>query len=134
MLTKILITALVIVLAFAIGGARARQATVRRSTGQAPARTPSGSGPGSRFEAALPKLAAYGVIVILLLGVAGYLFMNWQDEHRELTVRVINTQSGQTTRYLVEKRALKGRSFETIDGRTVTLADTERMEVLAADE
>jgi hypothetical protein len=43
---------------------------------------------------------------------------------------VINIDSGQSATYRAYRGDVEGRRFETLDGRIVTLADAERMELV----
>jgi len=81
-----------------------------------------------------PRLVYYfavGLITIMLLGAGYYLFEVWFDGSRIITVRVINSNTGSVTSYEVRKGDVEaGKStFQTIDGRTVTLAAVERLEM-----
>ncbi len=81
-----------------------------------------------------PRLAYYlalGLLVIMLSGVGYYLFQIWFDGSRIIAVRVINSNTGSITSYEVYKGdVVAGEStFQTIDGRTVTLAAVERLEM-----
>lgn len=120
MLTKILFTLLVVV-----GGlvyARHRAAG-RRGVGT-PAR-PVHMAP-SWTRRLLPV-----AVMVAVMAVAGFMFwLQWQEEHRIFTVRVVDTRTGEVTRYAVYKDDVQGRSFRTVDGRVVTLADVERMELI----
>jgi hypothetical protein len=121
MFMKLLLTALVIggaILALRLRGQGAPAIRAGRPTPRPPApRSP------------LPRLAAYGLMVIML-GAAGlYLYHQWRDAYQVVTVRVIDTRSGNTMVYQAYKGDVTGRSFETVDGRSVTLAEVERLEL-----
>lgn len=57
------------------------------------------------------------------------LFFQIQDAWQVVTVRVIDAGSGRETTYRAYKSDVGGRTFTTTDGRTVKLADVERMEL-----
>lgn len=80
-------------------------------------------------ESALLKVTAYGVLTIMLLGCALFIFFKWQDTWQVITVRVINVGSGKESIYQAYKSDVGERSFTTTDGRTVKLAEVERMEL-----
>lgn len=75
------------------------------------------------------KFLAAGVVALMLAGAALYLYHQWSDAYQVVTVRVIDTRSDRATAYQVYKGDIDGRSFVTTDGRTVTLAEVERLEV-----
>ncbi len=123
MFTKILITVAVIIAALIL---------LRR---KAEAR------PGVRRAAAAPKvkpplhlrLLPYAVVIALLAVGSLLYWLDWREAHRLYTVRVTDTRSGEVRSYPVYRDAVRGRSFETVDGRTITLADVERMELVVAE-
>ena len=76
------------------------------------------------------RLAPAGAL-IAVMGVSAFIFwLEWRAEHQIFTVRVIGTHNGEVRQYAVYRDAVNGRSFRTIDGRLVTLADVERMEIV----
>ncbi|MEX0618399.1 MAG: hypothetical protein WDZ76_00140 [Pseudohongiellaceae bacterium] len=75
------------------------------------------------------RLAAY-LFLALMLGLGGVLYYyRWQEDHAILTVRLYRDGSEQAMTYEVYRYQLDSRSFVTTDGTTVTVADSERMEV-----
>ena len=70
------------------------------------------------------------IALIVIAGVAYLVFSEVADVQREITVDVINTRTGESVRYKVQKGDIRGRTFRTVDGRTVTVADVERIEIL----
>ncbi len=71
-----------------------------------------------------------GIILLVLLSLgAGAYYLNWSEAHRTVTVRVIHATSGKAQEYEVYAKQIEGRSFVTVDGRTITVADSERLEV-----
>jgi len=79
--------------------------------------------------ATLPRIAAYGALAIALVGCALFIYLQWQDTWRVVTVRVINAGSGIESTYQAYKGDVEDRSFTTTDGRRVNLAEVERMEL-----
>ena len=124
MLTKILFTAAVIALVYLV--ARTRADRVR-----AVGRVSDDRRPPARRKLPNPvmRFMAYGVLGIMLAGSGLFLFLEWQDNYRVVTVRVINANSGQGVSYQARRGDVGDRSFETLDGRRVVLAAVERLEL-----
>lgn len=127
MITKILFTAAVIAIVYLLARTRSRRSgalqrprvrTLPRSAPSAPAV------PGER----LPRYLAYALLGIMLAGSTVFIFMEWRDQYRVVTVRVINTNNGNSVTYQARRGDVKDRSLETIDGRRVVLAAVERLE------
>ncbi|MES9845352.1 MAG: hypothetical protein ABW162_00450 [Candidatus Sedimenticola sp. PURPLELP] len=74
-------------------------------------------------------IAATAVIALMIVGAGGYAYFQWQDAYQVINVRVIDTRSGNTVTYRAYKGDVDGRSFTTTEGRTVTLAEVERLEL-----
>lgn len=72
-------------------------------------------------------LAGYALVAVLLAGVSGMAWMEWQQAHEVVHVRVVDTRSGGVTEYRVYRKDIGGRSFHTVDGRFVSLSDADRM-------
>ncbi len=72
------------------------------------------------------------ILAVALLG-AWMVHKQWRAEKRIMNVRIINARTNQETFYQARKKAIHMRTFETLDGRRVTLADVERMEVTEPD-
>lgn len=117
MITKLLLTLLVVFGAFLYVRRRnesRRQPQPRRA--QAP----------SLAWRVAPVAALLGIVAVSAL----IFWLEWREEHRIFTVRVIDTRSGEVRQYATYRDAVDGRSFTTVDGRLVTLADVERMELV----
>lgn len=113
MLTKILFTLAVIAAVVMLVRLRARAA---------PAQTvPDESAQGFRWLA----LVAVGLMVI---GSAFFIWQTWRDASEVMVLRVVDTRSGHVTEYQAYRSDVDGRSFRTVDGRHITLAETERLE------
>ncbi len=120
MLTKILLTALVASIALAYTRQRNRTRQPVAMAGDRP--------PPRWYWRMLPA-----GLLLAVLGVAAAMFwLEWQERHRIFTVRVVDTRSGEVRLYAAYRDDVRGRSFKTIDGREVTLADVERMEITEA--
>lgn len=119
MLTKILVTALVVVAVLTFYRVKNSE-RVANAARQIEARTPT----DKRFG----RMMAYGFAGLLMLVSVVWYGLYWQEQHRVITIRVIG-ESGTTT-YKAYRKDLKGGQFESIDGRTVILGDSERIEIL----
>lgn len=132
MLGKILLTLAVIITAFFY----VRQRDLQQAENNKPAASivKSGTKPtsGDSLSADL-RLGAYMFVVLMIaLGAALYYF-RWQDDHAILTVTLHSDNQAAAISYQVYKYQLQDRSFTTLDGILVTVASTERMEVLGLE-
>lgn len=118
MITKILFTAMVILAVLVY----ARHRTARR----APERPAEAPAPAPWYWRLMPA----GLLVAALAAGSLVFWLEWQHEHRIFTARVIDTRSGEVRTYPVYPDEVEGRRFTTVDGRQVTLADVERMELI----
>lgn len=80
-------------------------------------------------DARLPRIAAWSLIGVMLGGSALMLYVQWEDGYRVVPVRVINTNTGRSVTYQARRAEVGERSFRTIDGTRVTLAEVERLEL-----
>lgn len=77
------------------------------------------------------KLRWIWVVVVVLFAVsAGLLYVQYRQGQKVVEVKVINTYTGQVTVYFARQGDLSNNHFVTLDGRTITLATIERLEVL----
>lgn len=125
MITKLLFTAAVIVVIFLLFGRRTGTQPRERSTTQVPSAR-SGSPVGSRFM----RMVAFAVVATMVLASALFAYREWEDAYRIVNIRVINARTGGMVTYQAHKRDVEGRQFLTLDGRLVTLAEVERMELI----
>lgn len=89
-----------------------------------------GGGRAARATPVPARLVAYGVAVVIIVTSAAAGLFQWVQGSEAVAVRVINGDTGQETAYTVERGSISGRRFRTVDGRTIVLAETERLEVL----
>jgi hypothetical protein len=68
-------------------------------------------------------------MAMLLLGSGAYIFMQWQDLSRVVTVVVVDTQTGRSVSYQARRGDIDERHFVTLDGREVNVANSERIEL-----
>ncbi len=127
MLGKLLLTLLVIAVALVFLRER-KQASQRQidnsGTSSGQSQVVSDKPEGSNL-----RTAAY-MFLVLMIGVASLLyFLQWQDDHVLLTVTLYNNTGAAPVTYQVYQYQMSSRSFVTIDGIQITVADSERMEV-----
>ena len=91
---------------------------------------PGGRGTPKRSSV---RMVAYALIVAIVSTTGFFYYRHWIAEREEVIVRVINTRSGATADYRTQRRFVRGRGFQTLDGRKVTVADVERIELLELD-
>ena len=120
MFGKILITIVVLVMAWLV-------IRTRLQAGGRAAPPPARDHP--RIPAGVLRALAYGVVSVMIAGTALYLFQGWVTAREAITVRVINANTGEGVAYQARREDVAGRSFRTLDGRRITLADVERMEL-----
>lgn len=85
--------------------------------------------PAKAGHGAPVRLAAYGVILVAVAASALWLVLEWRSAHEILRVRVINSATGVAAEYEAYRSDIEQRSFRTVDGRRVNLAEVERLEV-----
>ncbi len=123
MIFKILLPALVALVVYFLGRSHARQGTAvaGREKSALPAPT--------RLSKTFQLIAAS--LVVSVISLAGwYIYSDWKNSQKTVQIRIVNTQTGKTAIYRARRHKIHGRIFETIDGRRITLADVERMEVV----
>lgn len=128
MIGRILLTLAVIVIAYVF----VRQRRLAEEAGNKPAAAKRDK---IRDELSQDmRMAAYMFLVLMTgIGAAVYYF-RWQDEHTVLTINLHRENQAQPVSYQVYKYQLQERSFTTIDGTQVTVAGSERMEVLGLEQ
>jgi len=124
MFMKLLLTLTVIAIAWLVLRNR-----YRRSQLPAGEQSPRLAPPSARGSERWPRLAAYILITGMLLASAVLLYLQWRDEYRVVTVRVINTQTGQSLTYEARRGDVDPHRFQTLDGRTIYAAEVERIEI-----
>jgi len=119
MLTKILVTALVILgcyLYIRHQQQKSSQPTLSRKLGDT------------------PKKAQFRWLAVTLIGLSlsasiGFFIFNWLDDRTVMTVKITSPQSGEVITYQVYKGDMKDRSFETLQGQIVRISNSERIEI-----
>ena len=75
------------------------------------------------------RQGAYLFMIFMLLSALAMFFFEIGDRYSTVQVHVVNTQTGERTTYQAEQKDIKSNSFTTLDGRTVYVADIERIEI-----
>ncbi|NKC12568.1 MAG: hypothetical protein GKR94_10310 [Gammaproteobacteria bacterium] len=124
MLTKLLFTGLVIAIGIFLQRLRNRKAAepkVIRVVQTQPAQA-----------SAMPPWIRTGAYLFAAL-VAGssalWYYSTWRENQQVVTIRVINTGSGDVATYQAHQGDIEGRSFTTTEGLQVRIADAERVEI-----
>lgn len=118
MFSKILITAVIIVLAYLILRGRGRRVVAVRA--KAAGEPPLIS----------PRVVAYVFLGVAVVTGAAVYWLEWTDDRQVINIRVINSRTGEAVTYQARKGNIRGRRFQTMDGREVTIADVDRVEML----
>ncbi|WP_133512399.1 hypothetical protein [Candidatus Thiosymbion oneisti] len=124
MFGKILLTAAVILGAYYV--IRARMQYDRKPTTAPPLRPLT-----QVVSPGILKVIAYGLVAVMVAGSLLWLYLDYQSGREVVTVRVINANTGNVTTYQARRAHVQDRRFTTLDGRPVTLADVDRMELSA---
>ena len=132
MLSKFLITLIVVVIAFFVirqrnlGGAH----PTRKSIEDSKSKKDSSK---DEFTDDLRKGAYIFLALMISLGATLYYF-DWKDDHTVVTIYLHRSNGSQPVSYQAYKYQLQDRSFVTIDGRSITVASSERMEILGLNK
>ena len=133
MLSKVFLTTFVIIVAFFVIRQRHLSGNNVGQKKFAIPRETEKNNSKSEFNADL-RLGAY-IFLTLMIGLGAVLYyFDWLDDHTILTVNLHRDNLSQPVSYEVYKYQLKDRSFVTTDGRTITVASSERMEILGLNE
>ncbi|MBF0188626.1 MAG: hypothetical protein HQL50_11950 [Magnetococcales bacterium] len=100
-----------------------------RSEESAPLPPPSSNEPDNPSFRRRFRIAFSFAALAASLGVAVSVYTDWKDDQRQILIRVINAQNGDVSTYRALKKDLHMRTFRTLDGTMVTVADMERIEV-----
>ena len=126
MLSKIALTLVVIVIAVLV----IKQRKDAESAGAGPkARGTAAEASAENGMAGDLRLGAY-LFLILMFGAGAIIYyQRWQDDHTVLSINLFRDGQSQPVTYQVYKFELNSRSFTTLEGVRITVADSERMEV-----
>lgn len=130
MFFKIVLPLLAIVAIYYLGRAHAvrqgERALQRAEQGRLP---PLPAAPEPFSFAQRFKWGAYALAVLMTLSASWFLYSHLSAGRETVTVTVVNIQTGQQATYRAQAREVHTRSFTTLEGKRITLADMERMEV-----
>lgn len=73
------------------------------------------------------RVVAYGLLAVMLTGSGLWLWLDWRHDREVIEVAVVNPYSGDIQRYQARRGDVDGRSFRTLDGRRIHIAEMERM-------
>ncbi len=74
---------------------------------------------------------AYAIVgIIVFIGILFWV-LDWRESHRIINIDVTSAATGDSVRYQAYQKDIKGKQFVTLDGRTVTVGDSERIEMIA---
>ncbi len=120
MLTKILFTVIVIVIVLLVYQTRFKPV----------ARTVQKMRPGDSTFVKPSKWVIYSVVFVLALASGVVYFFKWQNDNSIITIHVVSVDREEPAIYKALQKNIKGRTFTTLDGRIVTLGDSDRIEIL----
>ena len=80
------------------------------------------------------RLASYLFLLFMVIVGSSLYYFRWLDDHQLVTVRLYSTDQAEPASFEVYKYHLADRSFTTIDGRVVTVAGSERMEIIGLND
>ncbi|MFT4748363.1 MAG: hypothetical protein ACI9E4_000026 [Pseudohongiellaceae bacterium] len=129
MFSKLIITVFVIAVAFIV--VRQRNANRGKSTRQA---RPAATKDIEKDQ--LSKDMRIGAYLFLLVtaGIGGAMYyFQWQDDHSILTINLYRDSQVEPVSYDVYKHQLREKSFITVDGLSVAVAGSERMEIIGLE-
>jgi len=118
MIGKILFTSLIIFLVY----------LVIRNRGQGIAATRTRPAE-SAARAVAPRLAAYVFLGVAMVTGSVVYYLEWLEDRQVVTIRVINSRTQEVVTYQAHRGKIRGRRFETLDGREVSVAEMERLEM-----
>lgn len=119
MFGKILLLAAILLAAFLL-------IRFRRRRSPPPGLVVTGADPERRR---LVRQVLYGLLTLVLGGSALYYYLDWRSREEVIAVRVVNIYTGEGVRYQARRGDVGWRRFTTLDGRRITLADVERLEM-----
>lgn len=123
MLTKILVTALVIFACF-------YYLRYQRNKQQAGTPKASAATPARKFSLTSQiKWLAGGLAVLTICAAITTFIYGWLDKQQVLNVKVTSPYSGEVVTYQVYKGDMNERSFETVQGQKIRIGNSERIEV-----
>ncbi len=120
MLTKFLITALVIACCWAM---------VKRSKGQKIAKPTADVG-----QSLIRKYMLTLALGLLLAASAVYLGWSWHDNNQVVTVTIVSPNDADSAVYRVKKKDLSTTEIVTVDGLRIRLSNQERIIIASSEQ
>jgi hypothetical protein len=74
------------------------------------------------------RTVAYIIIVGLVVVSSTIFYFKYQSDNKIINIRIIS-DDGTSTVYQAHQKSIKGRQFETLDHRKVTLGESDRIEM-----
>ncbi|MCL1065750.1 hypothetical protein L2735_02875 [Shewanella olleyana] len=121
MLTKILVTLLVIVGAFAY---------LRSGRGSKVSRSEALAVESSPF---LSRAVIYAMIAVSMIASAGFWGWTWYDDNTVVEVTISSPVEAMSASYQVRKKDIEAQRITTVDGIQIRLSNQERITVKAAE-
>lgn len=126
MITKILLTITVIVAA-ALFLRMKNEASPQRSPG---ARGKTSTKPAEPSEnEKMFRQGAWIFMIVMAISAITMVVYELGEQYETVNVHVINTQTGARMTYQAEQKDIKSNQFTTLEGRTIYIADIERIEI-----
>lgn len=75
------------------------------------------------------RQGAYLFLIFMVISALVVFYFKIGDRYETVSVHVINIQTGERVSYLAQQQDIKSNKFTTVEGRTVYVADIERVEI-----
>ena len=132
MLSKLLMTAAIIIVAALFLKHRGQQAQASSTTPTS--KTASSLGDTKGNDTSELRFAAY-LFLTLMLGVGGLMFLqDWREARTVVTIKLYRENAPEPVVYRAYKGELQSRAFTTLDGVRVVVAGDERMELSGLED
>lgn len=125
MITKILFTLSIIVAAALFVRLRNASEGNDSSPGRARNSKPAAPTEGEKMF----RQGAWLFLIFMGISALVMVIFGLNDQYATANVHVVNIQTGQRNTYQAEIKDIKSNQFTTLEGRTIYIADIERMEV-----
>jgi membrane protein insertase Oxa1/YidC/SpoIIIJ len=127
MFTKILLTLTVIVgIAFFLRMKGAENESSQSATTRRSPATKKEPSEGQKMF----RQGAYLFLIFMAISAAVMVYYEIGDRYKTVTVQVVNTQTGERSSYQAEQQNIKSDRFTTLEGKTVYIAEIERIEIV----
>ena len=73
--------------------------------------------------------SAFAFMFLMVFAAGIIVYFELQDDYETVTVHVINSETNARISYQAERQDIDGSRFTTVEGRTIYVADVERIEV-----